>query len=98
MPVTVWKQVMRNKEDSNTSRPVRSEDGTLSMAGVSDFVMAWTLQEVPRSIRIIMVADNGDKPMECSRKNEVVISGEFVESCGEIAVVDQATGFVDDDK
>lgn len=36
--------------------------------------------------------------MESSREDEVVVDGEFVETVVEVALVDKAAGFVDDDE
>ena len=36
--------------------------------------------------------------MECAGKDEVVVRGEFIKDCGEVALVDQTAGFVDDDE
>lgn len=37
-------------------------------------------------------------PMESSREDEVVVYREFVEAVVEVALVDEAAGFVDDDE
>ena len=40
VPVNVWKQVKRKREDSRTSMPVRSLDGMPREDGVRDLVIA----------------------------------------------------------
>ena len=36
--------------------------------------------------------------MKCTSQHEVVVDAEFVESLGEVSLVDQPAGFVDDDE
>ena len=40
----------------------------------------------------------GKVPVEGAGKDEVVVYGEFVEAFVEVALVDEAAGFVDDDQ
>ena len=47
VPVNVWKQLKRKWDDSRTSMPVRSLEGTPRMEGVKDFAMACTPWKVP---------------------------------------------------
>lgn len=45
------------------------------------------------------VGEGGGKvPVEGAGKDEVVVYGEFVEAFVEVALVDEAAGFVDDDQ
>lgn len=39
----------------------------------------------------------GGSPVKCTCEDEVVVYGEFVEAVVEVALVDEAAGFVDDD-
>lgn len=75
--------------------PVLADWGTEREVGVRDFVIAWTLGHVSLSFQ---GGSEVDVPVKCTGEDEVVVYGEFIESLVEVAVVDQASRFVDDDE
>lgn len=77
--------------------------------GVRERVMAWTLGEGGGVSWGGGLGGKGNEergggrykgglPMESPREDEIVVYGEFVEAIVEVALVDEAAGFVDDDE